>query len=48
MYKCQITFIKNQDIYLLKSYKVIFRFLLNLQRLNKITKNAKSINLKTD
>ena len=34
----------NQDIY----PRVIFRFLPNLQRLNKITKSLKSINLKTN
>ena len=31
---------------LLTSYRVIFRFLPNLRRLNKITKSVKSTNLK--
>ena len=45
MYKCQITYIKNKTfIYL----KVIFQFLSNLQRLNKITKRVEGINLKTN
>ena len=38
-------FLKNPDIYLLKSYKTQ-RF--KVQRLNKITKSAKNINLKTN
>ena len=45
MYKCQNICIKKQDIY---SFKVIFRFLPNLQRLDKIAKSVKSINLKTN
>ena len=43
--KCQYINQK-QDIYFLTSY--IFRFFLNLRKLNKITKSIKSINLKTN
>ena len=45
MYKCQNICIKNKTfIYL----KVKLQFLPNLQRLNKVTKSVKSINLKTN
>ena len=45
MYKFQNISIKNKTfIY----SKVILRFLPNLQRLNKVTKIVKSINLKTN
>ena len=40
-----ITYIKNQTFI---SKRVIFRFLPNLRRLNKITKKVKSANLKTN
>ena len=39
---------KKQDIYTFAYLKVILRFLPNLQRLNRITKSVKSINLKTN
>ena len=43
MYKCQNICKKKTFTY----SKVIFRFLSNLQRLNKTTKSLKSINLET-
>ena len=48
MSKSKYMYKKPRHLFILIYSKVIFRFLSNLQRLNKITKSVKSVNLKTN
>ena len=45
MYICICIYIKNKAFI---THRVIFRFLPNLRKVNKITKSVKSTNLKTN